>query len=863
VTFLMNAVIEFLNQSGGLFIGFAGMMLLQSSVVILVIFAADELLRNRVRAVIRYFLWLLVLLKFVLPPSLALPSSPAYWLRETPVRRVESVTPTPGYAPANIQLERVFTGQTPPVRQSAPTRIQLSRSGWALVLWVAAGTVLVVCLIRRSWLVRRLVAQASAAPDELNSLLESAAVQLGVRRRIGVRLSDGVPGPALCGLFRPVILMPTRLADKLSASQLRAVFLHELAHFKRGDLWINHVQTLLQIVYWWHPLLWLANARIRHVREEAVDETVLVTMAQEADAYPETLLDVAKLSLPPRRFALGLIGIMESKSTLGQRIRRMVSQPLPRTARMGLAGAVVVVAVAVIILPLARRAKEPSKSASAPAISSALATHNGRSIQEWFDQYDSNSNITFSNQVVALQAIRKMGTNAVPFLREKLAAWSSGQTFRRPGDDPGRKAAWILSQLGSTAEGALAELISALNDGEIVPLYAAMALGNLGPKAGAAVPALFESLRLGNGQAAKALVAIAPDYPDLLPTLIDVLQNGNEQSLGQPRINAAMALGRLGKRAVPAIPALRDALKEQGLPRISAVQALRRIASDRADVMAEADAALKQDAPKLPPISELIAQLQSGDSRQKPQTIQALGNAVAMARFSGTSIPKDQVRDQILPLFSEALDDRDPSISRAAGNACGNLGTDAEPLLPKLLALAGQDGPARGNVLGGLQRVAPGDKRTLPVLLRALDDVIPQIRQNAAATLREFGPEAREAVPGLQRLLNDNEPWVRFNATIALWNIARQPPSIPVFVERLKEDDNGDFVPLAICKLFGEMGPAAAKEGLPTLHELLTHWNPKVREQARAALEKVNPADPAIKEKRAEASNSSKSETKP
>jgi beta-lactamase regulating signal transducer with metallopeptidase domain len=42
----------------------------------------------------------------------------------------------------------------------------------------------------------------------------------------------------------------------LATPQLRSVLLHELAHIRRGDLWINLLQTLLQIAYLYHPLLW-------------------------------------------------------------------------------------------------------------------------------------------------------------------------------------------------------------------------------------------------------------------------------------------------------------------------------------------------------------------------------------------------------------------------------------------------------------------------------------------------------------------------------------------------------------------------------------------------------------------------------
>lgn len=86
------------------------------------------------------------------------------------------------------------------------------------------------------------------------------------------RITDASMSPAVCGLFRPVILLPRTLVDQLSTEHLRTIWLRELIHLRRRDLWVNCVQTLFQIAGWWHPLLRLANSQIRRVREEAGDE---------------------------------------------------------------------------------------------------------------------------------------------------------------------------------------------------------------------------------------------------------------------------------------------------------------------------------------------------------------------------------------------------------------------------------------------------------------------------------------------------------------------------------------------------------------------------------------------------------------
>jgi beta-lactamase regulating signal transducer with metallopeptidase domain/HEAT repeat protein len=866
----MNPLIETLNRFGDRFLSLAGPMLLQSSIVIALLFALDWLLRERVRAVVRHAVWMLALVKLLLPTSLALPTSPAYWLRQqTAPPAPPPVVVTRAYAPPpaaqSFQLPANFTrAEIASVIPPAPRLTAAGTVGLAVALGALA---LLTVLVRRARAVRRLIHQSAppsaTEPVPLEELLGICAREMGVRRRIGIRLSDAVPGPALCGLFRPVILMPERVAENLSDSQLRAVLLHELAHFQRGDLWINHLQTLLQIVYWWHPLLWLANARIRQVREEAVDETVLVALRDESETYPETLLNVAKLSLPRPRFAIGLVGIVECRSTLGQRIRRMLTRPLPHNARVGLVGVAIVIAAGAVLLPMARAAKEAEKPGSSTNTQPASTSYKGKSVKGWFDQYDLNGNTTSSNQVVALEAIRQFGTNALPFLRERLTVPLEGKRFPMSGDNPHAKAAWILSHLATTAEGVLPDLILALNDVDPVVFYAAAAIGNIGPNARAAVPALFESLRSGNGPAGKALVAIAPDHPDLVPTLIEVLKNGDDQDPGQVRINAAMALGSLGRKAAAAIPILRGALQDKEIQiRLYAGQALRRIASDRSDVMAEVEAVQQQAIPKLPPIPELIEKSKDFANDAGWRAMGDLAFALSKARTEGSPVPREVIRDQILPLVDKALDEKDGLFSNAACAVCRALGKDAEPLLPKVLLIAENDKLTRLSAIGSLGGMAPGDPRTLPVLIRALDDVIPHIRQNAAAGLQMFGPDAGAAVPGLQRLLKDRDQNVRFNASFALWNIARQPPSIPQLVQHLNEDESGDYVPLALCKLFREMGPAA-KEAVPALRELLSHWDPKVRKEARAALEKVSPGGPALKPQRPNAGSPQAQATNP
>ncbi len=198
--------------------------------------------------------------------------------------------------------------------------------------------------------------RAVAAPAGLSELLPE------LRRPVRLRLTDQPQSPAVCGLFRPVILLPRSLAEHLPPAQLRAVLLHELFHLRRGDVWVNCAQALLQIVYWWHPLLWFANARIRRVREEAVDDAVMLALNEDAETYAPTLLEVAKLALHRPLASLGLVGILESRSSLRQRIERLMDFRPPRKAGLTLGAALGVLGFAALAVPMGE-APAPTEAA--------------------------------------------------------------------------------------------------------------------------------------------------------------------------------------------------------------------------------------------------------------------------------------------------------------------------------------------------------------------------------------------------------------------------------------------------------------------------------------------------------------------
>ena len=364
---VINNFLIGLNKVGGVFYDYAAGVFIQSALLVILLFIIDLLLRKRVRAIFRYCVWLLVLVKLILPPMLSLPTGIGYWVGD----HIPAVLPTSNMAFDAVALEHAGpSGEMPQVRPAeniaghdpamAPADSALTALTWqagVFLLWLAGVLAFLAVLVQRIRFVKGLVAGSCPASDELTGLLEQCRRQLAVRRDIRLRLSETVAGPAVCGLLRPTVLVPTSLVEKLSPEGLRATLIHELAHIKRGDLWVNSVQTLLQVIYFYNPFVWFANSVIRKVCEEAVDETVLVALGGQAKDYSNTLIDIGEMAFWRADLGLRLIGVAESKKALQWRIKHMLNRPIPKSSKLGALGIAMLLVIAALLLPMAKAQK--------------------------------------------------------------------------------------------------------------------------------------------------------------------------------------------------------------------------------------------------------------------------------------------------------------------------------------------------------------------------------------------------------------------------------------------------------------------------------------------------------------------------
>lgn len=285
--------------------------------------------RNQIPPRWRYPLWLLVVARLLLP-ELPESSGSAYQiLPPSPQVVWEQFTPPPGLP--STPTPEIILPTSPsfpsPVKPLSSPAIASPSFPWMTLLfltWVSGALVLFLWFFLRQIAFHRRVLRArQSPPPSLQIALSQATLECGLKRIPKLWLIEGIPSPALSGFFSPALLVPPSLETDLSPAQIRMVFLHEIMHWKRRDLWSHLLALIATGIHWCNPLAWWLLKKLRIERELATDAAVLALLStKEQHTYGETLLHLAKKE-PPNHLPLPSLGIFEKHADLKSRLRQI------------------------------------------------------------------------------------------------------------------------------------------------------------------------------------------------------------------------------------------------------------------------------------------------------------------------------------------------------------------------------------------------------------------------------------------------------------------------------------------------------------------------------------------------------------
>lgn len=162
---------------------------------------------------------------------------------------------------------------------------------------------------------------------------------LAIRAVVQVRESARIAMPMVVGILKPVLLLPIGLATHLSTREIEAVLAHELAHVKRHDYGVNLLQSIVEILFFFHPALWWLSARVREEREHCCDDLAVQACGGDGRILAHALARVEELRLTQLETPALAMAFAAKRQHLLHRVRRMLGAPTrPFVSNGSLAG---------------------------------------------------------------------------------------------------------------------------------------------------------------------------------------------------------------------------------------------------------------------------------------------------------------------------------------------------------------------------------------------------------------------------------------------------------------------------------------------------------------------------------------------
>ena len=134
--------------------------------------------------------------------------------------------------------------------------------------------------------------------------------------------------------------------------------MHELAHLKRGDLWVLAFQRLVQIAFFFNPSIWIANRGVDRLREYACDDAALVHSKIDRRSCGEGFLRVVERVHGHPVPGAAALALFERRSDSKRRLARILDSRRRLAGGLGLRGAVFLILLGIVLLP-GLRAQEP------------------------------------------------------------------------------------------------------------------------------------------------------------------------------------------------------------------------------------------------------------------------------------------------------------------------------------------------------------------------------------------------------------------------------------------------------------------------------------------------------------------------
>lgn len=293
---------------------------LSGSLLALALFALKPLVRHRLSKAVQYYLWLIVLLRLLIPFSFDSSIMNQVFYQPPATGTVNTVKPleennthsSGSTLPTTVEQKQTagyYNGDTDHQRYLQDVLNQQALNGWLL----GAAVVLGFQLVSYGMFLRKIKRTSRPAPMEYYQILKELQ---GRRSKVQLNVNPLAATPMLIGIWHPVILIPD---VSFSENQLRNILSHELTHLKRFDIVIKWITMVAVALHWFNPLMYIIRKEINKACELSCDEGVIKSLNNhEKQAYGETLISVVS----EQKYPVGVLQatMCEEKKSLKERL---------------------------------------------------------------------------------------------------------------------------------------------------------------------------------------------------------------------------------------------------------------------------------------------------------------------------------------------------------------------------------------------------------------------------------------------------------------------------------------------------------------------------------------------------------------
>lgn len=299
---------------------------LSTSIFIILAILFFKLFGKRINVRVKNLIWVFILIKLLIPVSIPVNTN----LFDVLVNKyTTSVQSQQAAAATDISL---ITNQLPfaPMnniteKKSNENMQKQSDITYALkiaaVVWLDGVILLSLFLLVTQYNFKSKIKKTTDILDSHTvELIQELKEKLSIKTDISIVINNQIHSPCISGIFKPTIYIPEYIIKVSDTTQLAHIFLHELVHYKRKDLFFNLLSIIALNIHWYNPLVWVAIKKMKLYRECSCDAFVLEILdEEEIIGYGMTLLNYSRLYLNRDKYSQLPI-YFETKNQIKERI---------------------------------------------------------------------------------------------------------------------------------------------------------------------------------------------------------------------------------------------------------------------------------------------------------------------------------------------------------------------------------------------------------------------------------------------------------------------------------------------------------------------------------------------------------------